>query len=124
MRFVQSAIRSRASRTIRQSAESLAGRNHYHSLGGLSLDEIGTGSLDRRWLRGGFPEAWLARSHAAAFRRSGGVHPQRAAERGEIERDARGVVLHVLHLLQQQFEFGPSGCGARRIARCPPVQGG
>ena len=52
---------------IRQSSESLAGRIHYHSLGGLSLDEIGTGSLDRRWLRGGFPEAWLARSHAAAF---------------------------------------------------------
>ncbi|MYD88074.1 MAG: DUF4143 domain-containing protein, partial [Acidobacteria bacterium] len=24
---------------------------------------------DRRWLRGGFPEAWLARSHAAAFLR-------------------------------------------------------
>ena len=52
---------------IRQSSESLAGRIRYHSLGGLSLDEIGTGSLDRRWLRGGFPEAWLARSHAAAF---------------------------------------------------------
>ena len=52
---------------IRQSSESLAGRIHYHSLGGLSLDEIGAGGLDRRWLRGGFPEAWLARSHAAAF---------------------------------------------------------
>ncbi len=52
---------------IRQSSESLAGRIHYHSLGGLSPDEIGAGSLDRRWLRGGFPEAWLARSHAAAF---------------------------------------------------------
>ena len=52
---------------IRQSSESLAGRIHYHSLGGLGLHEVGADHLDRRWLRGGFPEAWLARSHAAAF---------------------------------------------------------
>ncbi len=52
---------------IRQSSESLAGRIHYHNLGGLGLTEIGVDHLDRRWLRGGFPKAWLARSHAAAF---------------------------------------------------------
>ena len=52
---------------IRQSSESLAGRIHYYSLGGLGLHEVGAGRLDRRWLRGGFPPAWLARSNAAAF---------------------------------------------------------
>ncbi len=51
---------------IRQSSESLAGRIDYYNLGGLGLDEIGR-PLDRRWLRGGFPEAWLARSNPAAF---------------------------------------------------------
>ena len=51
---------------IRQSSESLAGRINYYSLGGLGLDEVGR-QLNRRWLRGGFPEAWLARSNAAAF---------------------------------------------------------
>ena len=51
---------------IRQSSESLAGRINYYSLGGLRLDELGH-QLNRRWLRGGFPEAWLARSNAAAF---------------------------------------------------------
>lgn len=51
---------------IRQSSESLAGRIAYHDLGGLGLDEIGYHRLSRRWLRGGFPPAWLARSNAAA----------------------------------------------------------
>lgn len=52
---------------IRQSSESLAGRIHYYNLGGLGLREVGAARLDRRWLRGGFPPAWLARSNAAAF---------------------------------------------------------
>lgn len=51
---------------IRQSSESLAGRIAYHDLGGLGLDEVGHHRLNRRWLRGGFPPAWLARSNAAA----------------------------------------------------------
>ena len=52
---------------IKQSSESLAGRINYYSLGGLGLHEVGHDRLDRRWLRGGFPEAWLARSNGAAF---------------------------------------------------------
>ncbi len=52
---------------IRQSSESLAGRIHYYQLGGLGLNEVGAGRLNRRWLRGGFPPAWLAPTHAAAF---------------------------------------------------------
>lgn len=51
---------------IRQSSESLAGRIAYHDLGGLGLDEVGYHRLSRRWLRGGFPSAWLARSNVAA----------------------------------------------------------
>ena len=52
---------------LRQSSESLAGRINYYRLGGLGLDEVGHDRLNRRWLRGGFPEAWLARSNSSAF---------------------------------------------------------
>ena len=52
---------------LRQSSESLAGRITYYRLGGLGLDEVGHDRLNRRWLRGGFPEAWLARSNSSAF---------------------------------------------------------
>ena len=52
---------------IQQSSESLAGRVHYYRLGGLGLDEVDY-RMDRRWLRGGFPEAWLAADDAAGFR--------------------------------------------------------
>ena len=51
---------------IKQSSESLAGRIHYYALGGLQLREVGFHRLGRRWLRGGFPEAWLARTNGAA----------------------------------------------------------
>jgi uncharacterized protein len=47
---------------LRQSSESLAGRIAYHHLAGLSLAEVGPRALDRLWLRGGFPTAFLARS--------------------------------------------------------------
>ncbi len=51
---------------LRQSSETLAGRIVYHELGGLGLHEVGLHRLTRRWLRGGFPRAWLARSNGAA----------------------------------------------------------
>ena len=47
---------------LRQSSESLAGRIVFHELGGFTLDEVGTGDLDRLWLRGGFPRSFLADS--------------------------------------------------------------
>ncbi len=52
---------------LRQSAESLAGRIAYRELGPLDLGETGQESMDRLWLRGGFPGAWLAGSDAASF---------------------------------------------------------
>ena len=52
---------------LRQSAESLAGRIHYHEIDGFALDEVGTAKHERLWLRGGFPRAFLARSEAASY---------------------------------------------------------
>jgi predicted AAA+ superfamily ATPase len=52
---------------LRQSSESLAGRIGYHRLHGLALDETGPASLDRLWLRGGFPRSFLAPGEAESF---------------------------------------------------------
>ena len=51
---------------LRQSSESLAGRIHYHHLGGLALDEVGAEALERLWVRGGFPASFLALTPAAS----------------------------------------------------------
>ena len=57
---------------MKSAAESLAGRIAFHELPALSLDEVGARALDRRWLRGGFPRAFTARSLAdsAEWRRA------------------------------------------------------
>lgn len=50
---------------LRQSSESLAGRIAYRELTPLLVDEIGDvgkEAMDRLWVRGGFPESWLAGS--------------------------------------------------------------
>lgn len=49
---------------LRQSSESLAGRIAYYELPGLSLREVGDRMAARLWLRGGFPQAFLARTDA------------------------------------------------------------
>lgn len=49
---------------LRQSSESLAGRIELVELSAFSLGETGLAALDRRWLRGGFPRSFLARSSA------------------------------------------------------------
>jgi len=51
---------------LRQGSETLAGRIAYHDLQGLRLSDVGEQHLMRRWLRGGFPRAYLARSDAAS----------------------------------------------------------
>lgn len=52
---------------LHQSSESLAGRIGYHKLGGLGVEEVGGGRLDRLWLRGGFPRSFLARSESESI---------------------------------------------------------
>jgi len=56
---------------LRQSSESLAGRIAYHELNPLDLTEVGSRELDRLWLRGGFPRAFLSGSgeESAEWRR-------------------------------------------------------
>lgn len=49
---------------LRQSSESLAGRLETITLSGFSLPEVGAKALNRHWLRGGFPRAFLARTNA------------------------------------------------------------
>lgn len=51
---------------LQQTSESLAGRIFYHDLGGFDLDEVGVGSSERLWLRGGFPRSFLAESDGAS----------------------------------------------------------
>ncbi len=48
---------------LRQGNESLAGRIAYYSLGGFSLDEVGAENHEKLWLRGGFPDSFLAASN-------------------------------------------------------------
>ena len=53
---------------LKQSAESLAGRIAYLELPTLSAREVPTTQAQRLWTRGGFPEAFLARSDDASLR--------------------------------------------------------
>jgi uncharacterized protein len=54
---------------LRQASESLAGRVRYLELGPLTIDEVGRSreNLDRLWLRGGFPESYLAEGEDASL---------------------------------------------------------
>lgn len=52
---------------LQQSAESLAGRVSYHELTPFTLDETGEGTLQSLWLRGGFPDSFLAGSDRASL---------------------------------------------------------
>ena len=60
---------SAAPELLRQSAESLAGRIAFLELGPFSLDEVGATpeAMQRLWLRGGFPDSYLAASDEASF---------------------------------------------------------
>jgi len=56
---------------LRQSGESLAGRVAHVEMGPLDLLEVGerSGALERLWLRGGFPDSFLAESDEVSYRR-------------------------------------------------------
>lgn len=53
---------------LRQSAETLAGRIAFHELRPFALAELGAPELLKRWRRGGFPRAFLARSEPDSVR--------------------------------------------------------
>lgn len=53
---------------LKQSAESLAGRIAYKELPGLVASEIPFTDQDRLWLRGGFPDSFLAKDDRASLR--------------------------------------------------------
>ena len=52
---------------LRQSSESLAGRIAYRELHPLDITEVGSEKLDALWLRGGFPQSFLARGDARSL---------------------------------------------------------
>jgi uncharacterized protein len=52
---------------LRQSSESLAGRIEYLELAPFDLGETGEDAQDRLWLRGGFPESFLALDEPASL---------------------------------------------------------
>lgn len=47
---------------MHHSSEPLAGRIHFVEMGGFAVSEVGAANLRRLWLRGGFPDAYLAAS--------------------------------------------------------------
>lgn len=52
---------------LRQTSESLAGRIAYLELGPLDILETGPSSLDRLWVRCGFPRSYLAENDTRSF---------------------------------------------------------
>ena len=52
---------------LRQSSESLAGRQEVIEIGGFSLGEVGQKAQGRHWLRGGFPLSFLAANNEDSF---------------------------------------------------------
>lgn len=57
---------------MKGASESLAGRVNFIHMGGLNCAEVGTSTRNRLWLRGGFPESYLAPSDkvSSQWRRS------------------------------------------------------
>lgn len=53
---------------LRQSGETLAGRISYVELDPFSADEVDSAGSDQLWVRGGFPDSFLATDDPASFR--------------------------------------------------------
>jgi predicted AAA+ superfamily ATPase len=53
---------------LAQSGETLAGRIAFVELGPFDVSEIGAGQVNSLWVRGGFPESFLARDDAISLR--------------------------------------------------------
>ncbi|MGH2878324.1 MAG: ATP-binding protein [Solirubrobacteraceae bacterium] len=59
---------SAAIELLAQSGETLAGRIAYVELAPFDMTEVGASELDRLWVRGGFPESFLAGEEATSLR--------------------------------------------------------
>ncbi len=70
---------------LRQSSETLAGRVAHYELSGFDLAEVGPGTHDRLWFRGGFPRSFAARSVTVSWRwRDDFVHTFLARDLAEL----------------------------------------
>lgn len=58
---------------LRQTSESLAGRIDYIDLTPFLINEIPIGSLHKHWLRGGYPDSFLATSDSESWRWRGNM---------------------------------------------------
>jgi predicted AAA+ superfamily ATPase len=68
-RFSQFLLLGSASKDLwQQSSESLAGRVAYRELPPFMLGEVPVSQMNRLWLNGGFPEAWLAPQYSLEWR--------------------------------------------------------
>lgn len=52
---------------MKQAGESLAGRVAYLELSGFNLHEVGSAAINPLWLRGGFPDSFLAKTNESSF---------------------------------------------------------
>jgi len=82
---------------IRNASESLAGRIIYHELAPFSLSEIGSEDVSGLWLRGGYPDSYLAASDEKSF------IWRDAFVRTYLERDIPQLGVHVPSVQLRRF---------------------
>jgi predicted AAA+ superfamily ATPase len=82
---------------IRNASESLAGRIEYFRLNGFHLDELSSGSLEMRWIRGGFPRSFIAGSGKSSFAW------RRAFVRTFLERDLPQLGINISSTTLRRF---------------------
>ncbi|WDN89048.1 uncharacterized protein BuS5_02016 [Desulfosarcina sp. BuS5] len=59
---------SASPRLVKNVSESLAGRVTFIEMDGFDIREIGSVNFNKLWIRGGFPNSYLAKTEAASFR--------------------------------------------------------
>jgi hypothetical protein len=68
-KFCQYLLLGSSSRALLQStSDSLAGRISYMDICGFNAIEVGGGSINQLWIRGGFPDSYLANNDIHSFR--------------------------------------------------------
>lgn len=88
---------SASPKLLRQSSESLAGRIYYYELRNFSLEEVGMDQINRLWIRGGFPNSFLAKTNRAS------AEWRRAFIKTFLERDIPQLGISIPALTLQRF---------------------